>query len=261
MKTYLAMINEEKLKKVVASADKSDFVFIFYFSGNDNISLSMFKELSSAKCKVEFVEVSSDTQLAFEVGKLSVKHAPFTCLSDNPVLVESSKLSGGIKPVVRKAKAKAEDVTNAITAKAEPVKKAVKEKTEPVVKTVKEKTAPAIKAAKEKAAPAAKAVKDAAAVAKKKVSSKTKKAEDDFDKKYDELTAILTSCETKQINPVDHIATIFKSVKLMDSEKIEFAEALSRNTNKTTADKLNKAIPAVILTSVIDLVSTMADSI
>ena len=47
----------------------------------------------------------------------------------------------------------------------------------------------------------------------------------------------------------------------MDSEKIEFAEALSRNTNKTTADKLNKAIPAVILTSVIDLVSTMDDSI
>ena len=98
MKTYLAMINEEKLKKVVDSADKSDFVFIFYFSGNDNISLSMFKELSSAKCKVEFVEVSSDTALAFEVGKLSVKHAPFTCLSDNPVLVESSKLSGGINP-------------------------------------------------------------------------------------------------------------------------------------------------------------------
>lgn len=239
MKTYLAMINEEKLKKIVASADKSDFVYIFYFSGNDNISLSMFKELSSAKCKVEFVEVSSDTALAFEIGKLSTKHAPFTCISDNPVLVETSKLSGGIKPVVRKAKAKAEDVAKAVTAKAEPVKKVVKEKT----------------------APAAKAVKEAATTAKKKVSSKAKKAEDDFDKKYDELTAILISCETKQIKPVDHIATIFKSVKLMDSENIEFKEALSRNTNKTTTDKLNKAIPAVILTSVIDLISTMDDTI
>ena len=261
MKTYLAMINEEKLKKVVASADKADSVFIFYFSGNDNISLSMFKELSSAKCKVEFVEVSSDTALAFEIGKLSAKHAPFTCLSDNPVLVETAKLSGGIKPAVRKAKTKAEEVSKAVTAKADPVKKAVKEKADPVVKSVKEKAAPAVKTVKAKAAPAAKAVKEVANTAKKKVSSKAKKAEDDFDKKYDELTAILTSCETKQIKPVDHIATIFKSVKLMESEKIEFAESLSRNTNKTTADKLNKAIPAVILSSIIDLVSTMDDTI
>lgn len=104
MKTYIAMINEEKLKKVVASADKSDYVFIFYFSGNDNISLSMFKELSSAKCKVEFVEVSSDTALAYEIGKLSAKYTPFTCLSDNPVLIETSKLSGGAKTAVRKTK-------------------------------------------------------------------------------------------------------------------------------------------------------------
>ena len=250
MKTYLGMINEEKLKKVVAAADKADSVFIFYFSGNDNISLSMFKELSSAKCKVEFVEVSSDTALAFEIGKLSAKHAPFTCLSDNPVLVETAKLSGGIKPAVRKAKTKAEEVSKAVTAKADPV-----------VKSVKEKAAPAVKTVKAKAAPAAKAVKEVANTAKKKVSSKAKKAEDDFDKKYDELTAILTSCETKQIKPVDHIATIFKSVKLMESEKIEFAESLSRNTNKTTADKLNKAIPAVILSSIIDLVSTMDDTI
>ena len=250
MKTYLAMINEEKLKKVVASADKSDFVFIFYFSGNDNISLSMFKELSSAKCKVEFVEVASDTQLAFEVGKLSVKHTPFTCLSDNPVLNETAKLSGGINPVVRKAKAKADDVTKTVTEKAKPVKQAVKTKAEPVVKTVKEKTAPA-----------ARAVKEVTSNTKKKVSAKSKKAEDDFDKKYDELVGILNSCETKQIKPVEHVSTVFKSVKLMESEKIEFAEALSRNTNKTTADRLNKAIPAVILTSVIDLISTMDDTI
>ena len=47
----------------------------------------------------------------------------------------------------------------------------------------------------------------------------------------------------------------------MESEKIEFAEALNRNINKTTADKLTKAIPAVILTSVINLVSTMDDTI
>ena len=255
------MINEEKLKKVVASADKSDFVFIFYFSGNDNISLSMFKELSSAKCKVEFVEVASDTQLAFEVGKLSVKHTPFTCLSDNPVLNETAKLSGGINPVVRKAKAKADDVTKTVTEKAKPVKQAVKTKAEPVVKTVKEKTAPAVKAIKGKTAPAAKAVKEVTSNTKKKVSAKSKKAEDDFDKKYDELVGILNSCETKQIKPVEHVSTVFKSVKLMESEKIEFAEALSRNTNKTTADRLNKAIPAVILTSVIDLISTMDDTI
>lgn len=261
MKTYLAMINEEKLKKVVSTADKSDFVFIFYFSGNDNISLSMFKELSSAKCKVEFIEVSSDTALAFEIGKLSIKHAPFTCISDNAVLAEATKLSGGIKPVVRKAKAKADDVKKTVVEKTEPVKKAVKEKTAPAVKAVKEKTAPTVKAVKEKAAPAAKVVKEAAETTKKKVSAKAKKVEDDFDKKYDELTSILTSCETKQIKPVEHIATIFKSVKLMDSENIEFNEALSRNTNKTTADKLSKAIPAVIRSSITKLIGTMDDSI
>lgn len=79
-------------------------------------------------------------------------------------------------------------------------------------------------------------------VDKKQEKPTLKQTETDFDKAYDELQKKLSTFKAGGFDPASHIGSLCKAVALMDTERIDFKDAIEACSSKNTAKKLTDTL-------------------
>lgn len=219
MKTYVSTLQEtDKYVKILSTAEKTDTLLLFYYTGEDQISLSVFNTFSSAKCKIQFEEIKTteeekrDLFLAYTFGMIAAKNPDIKVISSNAVLQMLADTFGSAPKPTRTRKKAEESKFPAMNPPTDPENSISQE----IVDKKEESDSPAPKKRGRKN-------KDV------NTTSKTdKNTEDDaYEKAFLELKALLDSVKTKEFAPADYMSSLTKAVRYAIQNKISLEEALS----------------------------------
>lgn len=204
-----------KNQKLLTTLAQEDNLFILYKDTNASIPIEAYPLLSSLKCNIQFKQYTEQIQdqfsLVYELGILSGqnKNAGIRALTDEHLqfmsIFQKEKLT-------RKKTGTVNKVKTAVTAsKADPSVKEQSFMNEP-----------------EEPAENTKTMEEPV---KKKRGRKSKQddqkdtSKDDFDKSYDQLTALFNSVKTKTFDPNSSMYGIVKAVKASIEEKTRLEES------------------------------------
>ncbi len=217
MKKWVFTMPERDLySKIIASADKSDIVYIIYTKRTGQVNVADFTLFTEAKCKIVFVEaspeVAEDTALAFAYGRICGENPDIILGSKNLTLSKLNESMPAAKPQRKRAsKPKTADFINP------------PEPADQVSETPEEQPDKSPKKTRGR---------------KKKEDTASNPEGDDFDKAYNELETYLDSLKTKSFNPASNLNGITAAVKMMNDEKVSYQEAVERVVSPSTAKKI-----------------------
>ncbi len=240
MQLYVSFLeNKDDYIKKIASFKPSDELVLFTSEKDASISLDLFNELQSAKCKVsitqlpEYARAHIQEYIAYLIGQLSAQKE-LTLLGDmRPCEFLTDFVNNKADTPKRARKANTNKQISVSNDK--PEKPALKDEfmnppaTEPAVQEKKTRKPKTKKEDKETPAPAS--------------TTKSEPSDDDFDKVFDELTGLVLSLNTDDFEiSAPNVYNIINAVHDMDNEKITFQAAIKRNFSSFLSSKVFTAI-------------------